>query len=61
MVPGLAKGVQDILPFADTVIEDIIADGEMKLLEESATKLLDLIEKTACFICKYVKQSRARK
>jgi hypothetical protein len=56
MVSDLAKGIEEILPFANTIVNDMVIGGNPTLLEESVNKLLKLVDEAACFICEYVKQ-----
>jgi hypothetical protein len=61
MVPGLAQNIAEILPFANAAVNDIIANGDMELLEKAAKDMYKLVEETAYFICGYVKRSPACK
>jgi hypothetical protein len=56
MISDLAKGVEGILPFANTIVNEMIIGDDMTLLENAVNKMFKLVNEAALFICDYVKQ-----
>jgi hypothetical protein len=56
MVSDLAGSIDGILPFANTIVNEVIIGGDMTLLEDSVTRMFKVVDEAACFICEYVKQ-----
>ena len=49
--------LQSILPFTDTVAEDIVCE-DTEVLEEIILRLFEVMQKVANFSCVYVKRGR---
>src|SRR5258708_18910051 len=57
MLFGFYDRLQRILPFADTVIEEIVCE-DTEVLEEIILQLFDVMQRVANFSCGYVKRGR---
>ena len=58
MLFGFFDRLRDILPLADTIVEDIGLE-DLKVLEKSLAHMFEVMQKVAKFSCEYVKRSRA--
>jgi hypothetical protein len=56
MVSDLAGSIDGILPFANTIVNEVIIGDDTALLEDSMTRMFKIVDEAACFICEYVKQ-----